>query len=333
MNNTVSKLLLGKKREPQALSAESFAPANIALCKYWGKRDSALNLPLTSSLSISLGEKGANTRISVLDSAESDVVILNQERLAEESSFVKKLSAYLDLFRDVSDRFFQVETTSNIPVAAGLASSACGFAALIKALDKLYAWELDQKALSILARLGSGSACRSLWNGFVEWDRGQCMDGLDSHGYPLEVQWPELRIGLLIFEPLPKKISSRMAMEHTVQTSPFYKIWPIVVEEDLLKLKRAIKAHDFETFGSVAEANALKMHALMMTAKTPIVYGSPKTLEAQHRIWDCRHQGLAVYFTQDAGPNLKLLFLAKDLDTVKQGFPELEVIAPFGESA
>lgn len=336
MNNrvthTVEKILCGKSHVPQQECGEAFAPVNIALCKYWGKRDSVLNLPITSSLSISLDDQGAKTRVSVLNVGKQpmqDRIILNQQLLSEELSFVKKLRVYLDLFREHRDRYFQVETEVNIPVAAGLASSACGFAALVKALDQLYGWALSSKDLSILARLGSGSACRSLWNGFVEWKQGHCRQGLDSHGYPIAVEWSDLRIGLLIFDNKPKKISSRMAMEETMNTSPFYKVWPEVVEQDLVALKVAIQKHDFETLGRVAEANALKMHALMMTARMPIVYSSPETLAVQHQIWDCRQNGLSVYFTQDAGPNLKLLFLVKDLEDIKNVFPTLKVVAPF----
>ena len=177
-------------------TASAFAPANIALCKYWGKRDSELNLPMTSSLSVSLGDKGTCTKISVND---QDKIILNGDMLSLDLPFAKRLIAYLDLFRTQDHLHFSIETTNNIPTGAGVASSASGFAALVLALDKLFQWQLDKKHLSILARLGSGSACRSLWQGFVKWHVGVRGDGMDSVAEPLSIEWPNFRMGLLIF--------------------------------------------------------------------------------------------------------------------------------------
>lgn len=334
--NIVDKILLGKTCIPSKSKGFAFAPSNIALCKYWGKRDNILNLPVTGSLSISLGDKGASTTIYPIE-AEKDVVVVNGNPIDSDVPFVRALSSYLDLFRSHSagghsgpPLRFHVDTNVNIPIAAGLASSACGFAALAKALDNLYGWELEASALSILARLGSGSASRSIWNGFVEWQKGNCPEGLDSHGVLIPVEWPELRVGLLIFRREEKTVSSRIAMETTVKTSPFYARWPEVVDGDLTQLRRAIMEQDFKTVGEVSEANALAMHALMMTAKPSIVYSEPETLKAQQQIWACRHRGLQIYFTQDAGPNLKLLFLEKDLEIVKREFVGVEVLAPFG---
>jgi diphosphomevalonate decarboxylase len=320
--------LAGKNRIPKNDTGEAFAPSNIALCKYWGKRDKQLNLPLTNSLSISLNDKGARTRISVIQGTE-DCVFLNQQTVPKEDYFASALSAYLDLFRTHADIRFHIETEVNIPIAAGLASSACGFAAVIKALNKLYGWGLEDSELSVLARLGSGSGSRSLWQGFVEWQCGESPEGLDSYGVPIPRQWPELRVGLIILETAQKKLSSRIAMENTVNTSPFYTTWPNIVEEDLLMAKRAIEAYDFDTLGAVAEANALAMHALMMSARPAIVYTTEETLKAQNRVWAARDAGLSLYFTQDAGPNLKLLFLEKEMGQVKALFPKVDIVSPF----
>lgn len=327
----VDKILGTKIGMPQKKTGEAFAPANIALCKYWGKRDAVLNLPHTHSLSISLNDLGARTRICMRDTKEflQDRVILNGEEVDKNKPFAKALTSFLDLFRVHKNMYFQVETNVNTPIAAGLASSASGFAALTKALNDLYAWELELDKLSILARLGSGSASRSLWDGFVEWQRGHCREGLDSHGIPLGIKWPELKVGLLIVNAEPKNISSRMAMEKTVNTSPFYKVWPEIVAKDLAILKSAIEERNFKELGNIAEANAQAMHALMMTARPSIIYSTPETLKAQHQIWKLREAGLSLYFTQDAGPNLKLLFLEKDFTDVQNVFPTLKVVTPF----
>ena len=182
------------------LQSSAFAPSNIALCKYWGKRSVELNLPVNSSLSISLGNKGAFTKVSLINHRQ-DLVLVNNHPTDPKDQFYVKLVKFLDLFREqLPDQHtaFKVDTYANIPIAAGLASSACGFAALVKALDQLFGWNYSLKQLSILARLGSGSACRSIFNGFVKWHKGILADGTDSFAEPLEQSWTDLCIGLLI---------------------------------------------------------------------------------------------------------------------------------------
>jgi diphosphomevalonate decarboxylase len=394
----------------------AFAPANLALCKYWGKRNNELNLPVTSSLSISLGNKGTYTYIShqlpptaaaatiatatttappAVNAAQlqRDIYVLNGIEIPAKTAFAKRLRAYLDLFRPTPDTHYYCKTISTIPVAAGLASSASGYAALVLALNQLYGWQLPMQQLSILARLGSGSACRSLWHGFVEWRRGgKCGgngdviisddsgaivdvddidniddvgdvdDGMDSYASPLlrltsiegsdsaaeehhttaanlqhseqSVEyWPELRVGILLINAGTKALSSRDAMQQTMATSPFYRSWPQQVEADLATIKRAIAIKDFALFGTTAERNSLAMHATMQAAHPAIIYSHPATIAAMQRVWELRRAAIPVYFTQDAGPNLKLLFLAQDATTITKAFPNIEIIAPFDAAA
>lgn len=308
--------------------ASAFAPSNIALCKYWGKRDQELNLPVTSSLSISLGNKGSFTELSVMEN-QNDSVIVNGQQIDLSSAFVKRLQAFCDLFREKDSVFIETKIKTNIPIGAGLASSACGFASVVKALNALFGWELNENELSILARLGSGSASRSLWDGFVEWHAGERADGLDSFAERITDNWPELCIGLLIITEAEKEISSREAMQRTVTTSPLYSAWPLKVNHDLAALKRAIHSKDFLLLGETAESNALTMHATMLSAWPPVFYALPETITLMKKIWALRQQGLMLYFTQDAGPNLKLLFLEKDINVVQREFPQVEIIRPF----
>jgi len=312
--------------------ATAFASSNIALCKYWGKRSLDLNLPINSSLSISLANKGATTKVSLINS-DTDVVILNSNQVDNNSNFYKKIVKFLDLFKDQlpnNKTAFRVVTSSNIPIAAGLASSACGFAALVKALDQLFNWNLSLKELSILARLGSGSACRSLFDGFVKWHAGIQADGSDSFAERLNVSWPEFCIGLLIFDQKEKYLSSREAMLLSVETSPLYAVWPDLANQDLTVIESAINNQDFVLLGQTAEANALAMHSVMLSARPAIMYSNSETINNIEKIWNTRRKhNLELYFTQDAGPNLKLLFLAKDIALIKQFFPEVEIIQPF----
>ena len=313
---------------PENKSGGAFAPANIALCKYWGKRDEELNLPVTSSLSISLGKRGTKTTLSLLDDPY-DQIILNGEKLSSNSPFVIRTVRFLDLFRPLPEMSFRVETSSNLPVGAGLASSASGFAALVLAMNQLFCWNLTKSDLSILARLGSGSATRSLWNGFVKWEKGKAKDGMDSFGEPLDFNWPELCIGILIVSREPKAIGSRKAMKHTVETSCFYEVWPKKVATDMEMIEQSLSIKNFDLLGKTAESNALAMHASMLGAEPPILYALPETISAVRTIWKMREEGISVYFTQDAGPNLKLLFLKKDEENIKKYFPSIEIIEPF----
>ena len=237
----------------------------------------------------------------------------------------------MDLFRPTEDTFFSVSTETNVPVAAGLASSACGFAALVLALNELFQWRLNKTELSILARLGSGSACRSLWPGFVHWQAGSDKSGMDSYAYPILQSWTDFRVGLLMLNTQQKPILSREAMRLTVETSAFYTVWPNQVQQDIIALKQAIDQQDFVLLGQSAESNALAMHATLQTAIPPIVYSTAETLAGMQRVWQLRASGMPVFFTQDAGPNLKLLFLKQDQARIAEIFPEVEMIAPFSD--
>ena len=326
--DVVRRILAGKINTVQIETGSAFAPTNIALCKYWGKRNGEINLPMTASLSISLGDKGAATLVREIDGT-IDQIILNGQTVDLNSAFGVRLSAFLDLFRPSPATRYWVETQMNIPVAAGLASSACGFAALVLALDQLYGWKLDLQSLSVLARLGSGSAARSLWHGFVEWQEGAEEHGMDSHGVPMPLVWPELRIGLHLLNTQQKPLSSREAMQRTVQTSQLYSAWPAQVRKDMQTLKHSLTSKDFDRMGQVAESNALAMHATMMSAWPPVIYSQPETIAAMRQVWRLRADGTPVYFTQDAGPNLKLLFLENAQTSIEMIFPQLQVCRPF----
>jgi diphosphomevalonate decarboxylase len=324
----VVRRILGMKPSKPRKKGSAFAPSNIALCKYWGKRDEELNLPVTSSLSLSLGNLGSKVTISPRD--KSDLVELNGKRLNRESSFARRVSAFLDLFRPDNKTFFKVVAVNTIPTAAGFASSASGFAAMTMALNQLFGWKLNGRELSVLSRLGSGSACRSVFNGFVEWRTGRRADGMDSCAAPLKARWPDLRMGLVVISDKAKSIGSRAAMKRTRETSALYRSWPAKVAEDLPRLKSAIRRRDFPMLGSTAESNALAMHATMFDSKPPVIYWLPESVIAMRKIWRLRQSGLNVYFTMDAGPNLKVLFLKKDTAAVKRTFPRIQIVAPFG---
>jgi len=318
----IVKRILAERLETLQREADVFAPANIALCKYWGKRDTELNLPVTDSLSLSLGSLGSHCKMTIND-GPADIVQLNGTALPSDHPFVSRLIHFLDLFRRSPERRFRIETVNTIPTAAGFASSASGFAAIVKALDALHGWQLPARSLSILARLGSGSASRSLWQGFVHWYAGRDADGMDSFAEPIAEPWPDLRIGLLILNRGSKATGSTEAMRRTVETSALYAAWPAQVKTDLAAIRQAIRERDFASLGTAAEANALAMHATMMAARPAVLYWQPESLAAMQQVWSARAAGLPVYFTMDAGPNLKLLFREADRPAIEQQFDGL----------
>lgn len=299
----------------QPLHQEGFAKAssNIALIKYWGKRDPILNLPLTSSLSLSLGDLGTQTLLR-LKKGSCDCYWINGKALEHKDSAYKRLDRYLSIFRP-KGLFFDLRSINSVPTQAGLASSASGYAALAKSLDALFGWNLDQPSLSRLARLGSGSASRSALSepGFAQWDRGSRADGLDSFASLLPHQWPDLQWVVLPVDFSPKSIGSKEAMRQTFATSPFSRNWVDRVETDLSKAIKSIETRDFTALGQVMERNAFAMHGLMRTANPPISYLQDKTTKIIQWLYQKRsEEGLQAFITMDAGPNIKLLFEKKN---------------------
>jgi diphosphomevalonate decarboxylase len=246
------------------------------------------------------------------------------------SEFRKRTIEFLNLFRSTSNMYFKVETHNDLPTASGFASSASGFAALVIALDDLFNWNLASEHLSILARLGSGSASRSIYPGFVYWEAGIKSDGTDSYAKALSIKrWDNLRVGLLVINEEKKDTSSRDAMKMAVNTSPYYSTWIKKVNKDLEQIKSAIISHDIQKTGEIAEHNALSMHATTITSCPPLLYWTSQTVSMIEKVWMLRQKyNKNVYFTIDAGPNLILLFEKNDEEIVKKTFPKIRIITP-----
>jgi diphosphomevalonate decarboxylase len=321
------KNVLAEAETVLAAEGTAFAPANIALCKYWGKRSIALNLPVNASLSVSLGRLGTCT--TVRPSSENRIW-LNEHPLPADDPFSARIFDYLSLFRPfIGNIPLEIRTENTIPTGAGLASSASGFAALIMALNAFAGWKLDRRHLSMLARLGSGSAARSVYSGFVLWHAGRRADGLDSFAERLSVDWPAFRIGILELSSARKPVGSREGMLRTAQTSRLYESWPDQAATDLMTIREALDRHDFTALGRAAERNALAMHATMWAAWPPLIYLLPESVQHIHEVQQLRADGLEVYLTIDAGPNLKLLFLSESEAAVRSAFSNVKIINPF----
>jgi diphosphomevalonate decarboxylase len=300
------------------VGADSTARANVnvALVKYWGKRDTALNLPATGSISLALDGLGTEAAVAFCGGSEADrVVIDGVDAAGEEAS---RVARFLDLVRARARRRERasVAMRSTVPRGIGLASSAAAFAALALAASRAAGLALDPPELSALARRGSGSAARSIFGGFVEWHRGERADGVDSFAEPLApVDHWDVRTVVAVTSTVPKAVSSRDGMLRTA-ASPFYPAWVAGAEGDLAETRAAIRARDLEALGLVAEHSALKMHAAALAARPPLVYWRPATVDCIHRVWALRAEGVPAFFTIDAGPQVKVLCAPADAPRV-----------------
>lgn len=289
--------------------ATARAPVNIALVKYWGKRDDRLNLPTNNSISMTLDNAYTTTTVTFDSEMIQDTFLLNDvPRSGVEAANVSRV---LDLVRSIAKIFWRATVVSHNtwPTAAGLASSASGFAALVAAATRALNLNLNLAELSSLARLGSGSACRSVHGGFVEWEKGEASDGHDSYAFPLPVKynWPLRLVTPLSRRFGPKGVSSREGMQRVVHSSPLYASWLTTIVDDLDKTRRALLDGNLKSLGTVIEGNALKMHATAMTALPPIIYWQPLTVALMGVVFRLREEGIPAFMTLDAGPHLMVL--------------------------
>ncbi|HEX5353560.1 MAG TPA: diphosphomevalonate decarboxylase [Rhodanobacteraceae bacterium] len=317
----------------QPMQASAQAQPNIALVKYWGKRDVALNLPAAGSLSITLDALHTHTMLRFDPALADDDIALNGEHSEEQS---RKISAFLDLFRARAGitTLAHVESGNDFPTGAGLASSAAGFAALAVAADRALGLELGARELSALARRGSGSAARSIFGGFVEMAAGVRADGEDAFAAPLldAAAWP-LKVVVAITSHEKKAVGSRVGMEASKQTSPYYRDWIAAVPEDLAVARDAVEARDFEKLARVSEASCLAMHAVMLATRPALIYWNGATLDCIRCIRALQAQGTGVFFTIDAGPQVKAVCLreaAAGVADALSGIAGVEQVFPSG---
>ncbi len=318
--------------------ATAVAHPNIALVKYWGKRDEARILPHQSSFSLTLAPLEVTTSVEFAGGGE-DLVELNGR--AAVGGERERVVALLEVIRQSASGLgaARVVSRGNFPMAAGLASSAAGFAALVVAARAAAGLPFDVGVASRLARLGSGCACRSIQGGFCAWRRGEEEGGEDSFAEQLfdERHWPALRMVAAIVSGEEKGVKSRDGMRHTVETSPYYPAWVKDAEEELPRAVERVRARDLEGLGELCERNAWRMHATALAADPPLCYLRPKTLELIQALPGARRGGVPVWFTLDAGPNPVLLTDEAHVDRVVAlargcGAAETVVCSPGGDA-
>jgi diphosphomevalonate decarboxylase len=299
-------------------TAIASANANVALAKYWGKRDEVLNLPYTGSISVTMSGLTTTVRTTFGSGFREDRLFTNGEP-AVDSVPAQRVSTFLELVRRLAGtkQRAEVEVQSNFPIASGLASSASTFAALALSASHALGLNLSPKELSVLARRGSGSAARSIFGGYVEWLPGEASDGSDS--YAVQLAAPEhwnLGIVIAITDEGRKRVASREGMAHAVKQSPFFPTWLESHDADLDAVRRGIMERDLTLLGQTAEHNCLKMHAVSLGARPSLLYWNPATVAVIHRVRELREEGLDAYFTIDAGPQVKVICPGTQRDAV-----------------
>lgn len=300
------------------------APANIAFIKYWGKKNAKLRLPLNSSVSMNLNKIYSQTTVEFLPTLNDDQIEMVGEKIGERERL--RIERHLDRIRKIARIKFKakVKSKNNFPKGTGIASSASGFAALSLAGTRAADLNLSQKELSILARLGSGSACRSIPDGFVEWRKGNSNKTSFAHTLYPPNYWKIVDI-VAIVTKTEKKVSSTEGHARA-ESSSFLSSRILRMGSQVRLVKRALKKKNFSQLGLVIEKDAVNMHAVMMTSQPPIIYWLPKTVEIILAVKHWRKEGLESYFTIDAGPTVHIICQEKDATGVRNELSKMRGI-------
>lgn len=296
------------------MKATAIAHSNIAFIKYWGKIDEALRLPANDSLSMNMSAATTTTTVEFLPKHKSDAIHLIGGTFTKTEK--ERVIMHLNRIRTKAGIFekARVVTKNSFPKGTGIASSASGFAALTAAATAACGLILKEKELSELARLGSGSACRSIPDGFVLWKHATSSEESFARSlYPPDY-W-DLRDILVVVETKEKEVGSASGMR-LVATSPFWNARLGGMKKALSRALTAFKRKDIHLLGEVIEEEAMSMHAVMMTQKPPLFYWQETSLQLfqKARLW--RAEGIPVYVTLDAGPNVHFITDGKYEDRV-----------------
>lgn len=303
------------------------AGSNIAFIKYWGVANATLNLPLNSSISMTLADAHTTTTVAWNETGSQSADSITLDGLTLPPAAASRIIRHLDRIRSLAGLPYRATVVScnNFPMASGIASSASGFAALTVAACRALGLDLDPTRLSALARLGSGSASRSLFGGFVLWERG--VDDATSVARQLvpAAHW-DLHDVVAVVSQAPKQVSSEGG-HRLAASSPLNPTRVTAAQAMLNPVRDAIRTRDLAALGPLLEQDALAMHAVMFTSSPSLVYWLPGTLEVIQAVRRWRaDDGLAAYFTIDAGPNVHILCAAADVKTVETRLAALSLV-------
>jgi diphosphomevalonate decarboxylase len=311
------------------------AHSNLAFIKYWGKFDTKLNIPVNNSISMNLSNAITKTSVEFDSSLKEDEIVFESDNQLG-SIFYDRIISHLDRIRDLAGVYLKarVITENNFPAGIGIASSASGFAALTVAATTALSLNLSQSEMSSLARSGSGSACRSIPDGFVEWLAGTNHDSSYAVQIAPADHWDIVVVSVIVNKAM-KKLSSSDG-QVLAMSNPFMDPRLKMLSKRIDLLRSAILAKDFETFGRETELDAISFHAIAMTTPfeknsswfSGIFYWAPETLEIMHSVQEHRSNGKNIYFTLDAGSTIHLLCLKQDLSSVLDFVKQVEKSKP-----
>lgn len=305
------------------MKSTAVAPSNIAFVKYWGKKDEELRLPENGSISMCLSNLLTTTTVEFSKSIREDTVRIDGKT---DPSAGRRVIAYLDRIRKTAGirSFAKVISKNNYPSGTGLSSSASGFAALTLAASRAAGLALTEKDLSILARRGSGSSCRSVPDGFVEWLDGETNDTSYAVSiYPPDY-WDLVDIVAIVTKD-KKEVPTTEGMKG-LKKSPFYAKRIEGMKEKIKICKEALKRRNFEALGELTESEALEMHAVLITQKPPLIYWTAGTLMLMKQVQSWRREGMECYFTVNTGQNIHILALPDTAGKIKKNLSTLPFV-------
>lgn len=286
-------------------TATAQSSPNIAFIKYWGNRDSALRLPVNGSISMNLEGLFTRTSVSFQTSLALDELVINGREVTGKG--LERVSGILDIVRQSAGIALRAEVVSenNFPTGAGIASSAAAFAALALAATKAAGLEWPESAISRLARLGSGSASRSIPSGFVEWKMGTG----DEDSFAVSIAPPEhwALADCVAIVAAGHKATGSTEGHALAPTSPLQAARVADAPRRLDLCRRAILEHNFAALAEIIELDSDMMHAVMMTSQPQLFYWKPATLAVMGTVRSWRRDGLQVAYTIDAGPNVHVI--------------------------
>lgn len=293
----------------------AIAPSNIAFIKYWGRKDEELRLPENGSISMNLSNLLTTTTVEFNDAFEQDTITIDEQENEQEST---RVITHLDRIRKIAGISTRAKVVSqnNFPSGTGLSSSASGFAALTVAASMAAGLNLSEKELSILARLGSGSACRSIPDGFVEWLNGETNDTSYAISLYPPSYW-DISDVVVIASNEKKKVSTTEGQKLS-NTSPFYKTRQEYIGKKTTLLKQFLKDKNFTEFGKIIESEALELHSIMLTSYPSLIYLLPNTVRIMHEVKRMRENGIEVYFTLNTGQDVHLICESKNATAVSE---------------
>jgi len=302
--------------------ATARACSNIAFIKYWGNQDEAIKVPVNSSISMNLDGIYTETSVRWDDTLTSDELVLNGE--ATTGQALNRVTEHLSFIRNRLNikSFASVKSVNNFPMGAGIASSASSFAALTVAAVKATGADVSERVLTSIARLGSGSASRSIPSGFVIWHQGNSHETSYAESFATPDYWDLVDV-IAIISGEHKAVGSRQG--HTsANTSDLQNARVSGAGERLKICQNAILSRDFVTFADVVEYDSNLMHAVMMTSRPPLFYWLPTTLTVMDGVRHWRANGVNVCYTLDAGPNVHCICLRADAEKVANNLREIQ---------